>query len=70
MPVVESEKDAMDLFLKGLSGEDETVVNIFAINTALAIHNCRGTEMKEAFEIAKNEITSGRSMDKLRSLTA
>jgi len=70
MPIVEDDKDAMDLFMKGLLGEDEIVANIFAINTALAIYNCKGTEMKEAFKIAKNEITSGRAMDKLRSLTA
>jgi anthranilate phosphoribosyltransferase len=69
MPVVESLEHAVDLFMKGITGDDEQVMNIFSINTALALKTMNHAEMKDAFNIVRETIQSGKVAAKLKDLT-
>lgn len=68
MPVVESIENAVDLFMKGINGEDENIMNIFSINTALALKTMGRNEMKDAFNLVKETINSGKPAAKLKEL--
>lgn len=70
MPVVRDRDDARRLFLDGLAGRSETVMNIFALNTALALHtmNCGG--IREGFADAREQISSGHALRKLEELAS
>lgn len=70
MPVVRDRDDARRLFMDGLAGRSETVMNIFALNSALALRtmNCNG--MRDGFFNAREQISSGRAAQKLEELAS
>lgn len=69
MPVVSDNEDARIKFMQAISGEDEDLVNLISINTALAFFiSGLSDNMKEGFEKAKAVIKSGKVVEKLESL--
>ncbi len=69
MPVVGDSSQARDYFISGISGTDNNMVNLFAINTALALHTMNGGDILDLFKQTKEQINSGAVMKKLSSLT-
>ncbi len=70
MPVVLDRDDARRLFLDGLTGRSETVMNIFALNAALALRTMNCSGMREGFFAVREQISSGRAVRKLEQLAS
>jgi anthranilate phosphoribosyltransferase len=70
MPVVHDREEARRLFLDGITGRNEAVANIFALNAALALRTMNRCGMREGFFEAREEIVSGRAARKLDGLAA
>lgn len=69
MPVVADADDAEVQFISAVSGTDEKLTNLIALNTALAFYvSGQAADMKEGFEKAKSVIKSGKVLEKLGSL--
>ena len=69
MVVVKDDSDADLFFMRAISGSDEKLVNLISLNTALAL-KCLGTfdDMQDGFKYAKQHITEGNVIKKLRSM--
>jgi anthranilate phosphoribosyltransferase len=65
MPAVKDRDDARNLFISGLSGKDENVADIFAINTALALKTIDNIELDKGYVICRKHIDAGEAKDKL-----
>jgi anthranilate phosphoribosyltransferase len=70
MPVVSDNEEAKKLFLDGIHGVDDRVVNLFSINTALALNTVNGSDMKSGFKEVRDLIKEGTVRNKLESLVA
>jgi anthranilate phosphoribosyltransferase len=70
MPVVHDREEARRLFLDGLTGRNEDVADIFALNTALALRTMSRCGMREGFFEAREQVRSGRAGRKLEELAA
>lgn len=71
MPVISDNDDAVEKFDAAISGDDENLANLIALNTALALYVYGDTaSVKEGFEKAKKCIMSGQALEKLKSLHA
>jgi anthranilate phosphoribosyltransferase len=69
MPIVADCEDAEVQFIKAISGIDEKLTNLIALNTALAFYiSGQSANMKEGFEKAKCVIQSGKVLEKLNML--
>jgi anthranilate phosphoribosyltransferase len=68
MPVVRSTGEAKKFFVKGLSGEDREVADIFSLNTALALTIMGKGDMKKGFLTAREQIASGKVVKKLEEI--
>ncbi len=68
LPVVESKEDAVKLFLEGIKGENEEIVKIFALNTAVALFIKDKKDMKEHYKEAYENIKSGNAFKKIEQL--
>ncbi len=69
MPVVDTKEDALNLFLTGLSGENENISKLFALNAALAINTMDKGSLSEGYNQALDEIKSGKVIKKLKEIT-
>ncbi len=65
MPVVRDSNDAKKLFLDGLSGKDERIADIFALNAALALATMGEAELGAGFIAAKEQCMKGMAVQKL-----
>jgi anthranilate phosphoribosyltransferase len=70
MPVVRDREDARRLFLDGLSGRDEDVARVFALNAALALRTMDRRGMRDGYNEALDQIRTGRAAQKLEELAA
>jgi anthranilate phosphoribosyltransferase len=68
LPVVENRDDALRLFLAGIKGEDDNIVKIFALNTAVALYIKDKKDIKEHYKEAYDNIKSGNAYIKLQQL--
>lgn len=69
MPVIESKEDAKKTFLAAISGENDNLTNIVALNTAASLYTMGMYPLKEGFEKAKDFIKNGLVISKLENLT-
>jgi len=69
MPRVDGSAHARELFLKGLRGEDAEIVNLLAINTALALYTMREGSLAQCFNSARESIMKGEAAVKLARIT-
>jgi len=69
MPVARNREEARKLFLAGLSGEDEQIGNLFALNAALALRTMGRYGIKDGFHEAKRHIIEGTALRKLCAIT-
>lgn len=69
MPVVASRHEARELFLAGLSGTNQSIADIFSLNTALAMHTMNGSTLDDGFARARGIIADGMAMAKLTAMT-
>ena len=69
MPVVKTPEEAELMFLRALSGSEEKLVNLIALNTALSL-KCLGDaeDIGDGFNKAKDHIKTGRVMEKIKEL--
>ncbi|MGA1847005.1 anthranilate phosphoribosyltransferase [Deferribacter abyssi] len=70
MPCVRDEVEAKRLFLNGITGEDENVAKLFALNTALALHLLEDIDLKSGYLKAYEKIKSGECYNKMKMLSA
>ncbi len=70
MPVVRDRTEAKQLFLEGLSGENEQMSDLFSLNTALALRTMNSHGMRDGFHLAKRHIAEGGAMMKLNELAS
>jgi len=68
MPNVCSKEEAVKLFVDGISGKNEKVSILFAINTALALNLIENLSIDDGFEKTLEIIKSGKVLEKLESL--
>ena len=68
MPVVKNEDQAINLFMGGISGENEDIVNLFSLNTALVLKTVNGTDLKEGFNRVREHIKGGEVKKKLEDM--
>jgi anthranilate phosphoribosyltransferase len=69
MPAVDSLETAEHLLVSGLSGADEQIAKIFAINTALALKTMKENDLEAGYSRALSHILSGAPMTKLKAMT-
>jgi len=70
MPGVKSKDEAVTLFNAGLSGENQNITDIFALNTALAIKTIEEYDLKKGFDLAREHLKSGRAKEKLNEMVS
>ena len=68
MPFIKSRDEGLNTFIDIFLAKSDELVNLVAINAALALYLLNEVELKKAFELCKNEIISGRAYEKLKSL--
>jgi anthranilate phosphoribosyltransferase len=69
MPVVEDANDAKEKFMKSISGADEQLTNLIALNTALAFYiSDQCVDMKQGYEKARELINNGTVVEMLNKL--
>ncbi len=68
MPVVNDGDEAEKLFLDGIQGKNDSVANIFAINTALALHTMGESSLEDGYAGAMDAMRSGKTMAKLDAI--
>ncbi|MCX8084830.1 MAG: anthranilate phosphoribosyltransferase [Calditerrivibrio sp.] len=68
LPVVENGEEALKLFIEGIKGENEDIVKIFALNTAVALYIKYKWELKESYKRAYDNIKSGNAFKKISQL--
>ncbi len=69
MPVVKNEKDAMEIFYRAISGEDENFAKIVALNSAIIFFKMKNlNSLKEGFEYAYELLKSGNVLEKFNFL--
>ncbi|MDY6821890.1 MAG: anthranilate phosphoribosyltransferase, partial [Deferribacterota bacterium] len=68
IPVVNSKKESISLFLEALKGENEKLTNLISINSALAIHLVSGASLEYAFYYAKRALQRKKVWRKFLSL--
>ena len=69
MPVARDLREAMRLFVDGLTGENERLGDLFALNAALALRSMGRCGIKEGYEIAREQIARGHAGRTLEELT-
>ncbi|HOO70310.1 MAG TPA: anthranilate phosphoribosyltransferase [Spirochaetota bacterium] len=69
MPHVSDENEARELFLRGILGHDEQIVNILALNTALALKTMKESSMIKGYTRARDYLKSGAAGEKLYAIT-
>ena len=68
MPVVRSTEEAKELFLEGISGENEEIADIFSLNAALALVTMCRADLNRGFMMVKEHIASGMVTEKLAEI--
>ncbi len=68
MPEVKNADDALKMFNDGMSGKEEKIANIFALNTALALNNIEEMDIEEGFKKVKEHIMSGSAGKKMKEM--
>ncbi len=69
MPVVETEEEAKDLFIQGMTGRAGKIASILALNTALALKLVEGIDIPEGYKKTLGVIESGAAARKLQEIT-
>lgn len=69
MPRVESAEEGRELFLAALTGSDEALANLVALNAALALKTRDGVTLEEGYARSMETITGGRAAEKLSEVT-
>lgn len=69
MPAARDLREASRLFIDGLSGENEPLGNLFALNAALALRSMNHCGMRDGYHLAREHITQGYPCRKLEELT-
>jgi anthranilate phosphoribosyltransferase len=69
MPVIGGSDEAQELFIRGLQGLDAGIVNILALNTALALKTMKVAPLAKGFNMARDYLKSGAAYAKLQSMT-
>ncbi|MBN2079819.1 MAG: anthranilate phosphoribosyltransferase [Spirochaetes bacterium] len=69
MPAARDLREATRLFIDGLSGENELLGYLFALNTALALRSMNRCGIRDGFHIALEHINQGHPFRKLEELT-
>jgi anthranilate phosphoribosyltransferase len=69
MPKIETREEGLSLFIKGISGEDESLSSLIALNSALGLYALGDVkDLKEGFEKAITAIKEGKVVKKLEEL--
>ncbi|WP_022850544.1 anthranilate phosphoribosyltransferase [Limisalsivibrio acetivorans] len=69
MPVVEDDAHAVKLFVDAVSGSEEKLTNLLAINAGLNLYNSKEVQdVREGFEKARDAIKKGSVLERLNSL--
>ena len=69
MPIVENENDAVEKFKRAISGKDENLAKLIALNSAIIFYKIEQLKsIKEGFEYAFDILKSGKAMEKLNEL--
>lgn len=68
MPIIKSADDGRDAFLSVFNGFAEKLIDLVAINASLGLHLLENISLREAFQICKEELKSGRAYEKLLGL--
>ena len=68
MPVIKSVDDGQNAFLSVFNGFAEKLIDLVAINASLGLHLLENISLKEAFQICREELKSGRAYEKLLGL--
>ena len=69
MPVVKDRIEAIELFNRAISGEDDNLAKLLALNSSLVFYHAKGlNSIKEGYEYAYEIIKNKKAMEKLESL--
>jgi len=71
MPVVKTNDEALNMFMDAVSGTDENLAKLIALNTALSLYLAEKVgSIAEGYEISLGHIQSGKVVGKIESMRA